>query len=698
MPAALHSLLPWRAWDESSELYVNAGSVGFAVELPPFAGIDAETLGALSGTLADAAPERCTVQVIHWASPRFGAAGARLGRAPQGCGRRAGPDGCAPPRPVRFRGLAAAACGRSALHPLGLPGVRHRLPHGPARPGRGDRARRVPPGAGGHAGVCRSADPPAGAGRAAVIGRRAGRPGSWRLPRRRNRTPAAALGAARSPPRTVHRPRPRAHGPSDRPRLPSPRRGPRRGPRRRLRRYRRAGSQRHRLPGGLARLARQRADRRLPPRLHATRLPGADLPYRGHGRRGRRREGVSQIRPRHPAGRNRPRQIPAGAAREGARLAGGDGADQGRREAGPGLLHGGGLRPVGRAGRGRAGGARHLSRPGLAGERRALHAAALLAGLPAHGVRRRPRSRPRTHGPDEDAAHLVGGQSRAVARRVAGAAHEPRQSARSLPHRPARPARLLVALRQRGRQLQRGGHRQVGLRQVGADAGAGDGADRRRRRGRGDRRRALVPAHRGGIGRRLHRLRQGPGLPQPLRHDRRRDRRARRRLQGRVLRHARRRHRPHGAAKGRNRRYRGGADRRGHCRCLGRGRQRCRSRIGTEEPRSPLRPARRRHGNFARPLVPGRGDGPALFRLERPRPGERSDGVRARRAQGARRRPGRRADAGGLPRDPAHVSRPPDQGRRRSSSTRPGTCSPARTRRRSSKAPRDAPGSIAARS
>ena len=74
MPAALHALLPWRAFDESSELYVNAGSTGFVVELPPFAGIDAETLGAFAGTLADAAPERCTVQVIHWASPRFGAA------------------------------------------------------------------------------------------------------------------------------------------------------------------------------------------------------------------------------------------------------------------------------------------------------------------------------------------------------------------------------------------------------------------------------------------------------------------------------------------------------------------------------------------------------------------------------------------------------------------------------------------------
>ncbi len=74
MPAPLVELLPWRAFDERGELYVNAGSVGFVLELPPFAGIDAETLGALAGTLADAAPERCALQVIHWASPRFGAA------------------------------------------------------------------------------------------------------------------------------------------------------------------------------------------------------------------------------------------------------------------------------------------------------------------------------------------------------------------------------------------------------------------------------------------------------------------------------------------------------------------------------------------------------------------------------------------------------------------------------------------------
>ncbi len=89
MPPPLHELLPWRAWDPASELYVNARSCGFVLELPPFAGIDAETLGALSGTLADAAPEHCTIQVIHWASPRFGAPLAAWAAARDGGGARA---------------------------------------------------------------------------------------------------------------------------------------------------------------------------------------------------------------------------------------------------------------------------------------------------------------------------------------------------------------------------------------------------------------------------------------------------------------------------------------------------------------------------------------------------------------------------------------------------------------------------------
>ncbi len=114
VPAALNGLLPWRAFDEASELYVNASSVGFAIEIPPFAGIDAETLGALSGTLADAAPERCTVQVIHWASPRFGAALDAWG-APR---RNAGPVQAAM-RERRERLLSHA--GWRALHSGGPP-------------------------------------------------------------------------------------------------------------------------------------------------------------------------------------------------------------------------------------------------------------------------------------------------------------------------------------------------------------------------------------------------------------------------------------------------------------------------------------------------------------------------------------------------------------------------------------------------
>ena len=74
MPAPLVELLPWRAWDESGEFYVNEGGLGFVLEIPPFAGVDEGTLDALAGTLADSAPERSVVQVIHWTSPRYGQA------------------------------------------------------------------------------------------------------------------------------------------------------------------------------------------------------------------------------------------------------------------------------------------------------------------------------------------------------------------------------------------------------------------------------------------------------------------------------------------------------------------------------------------------------------------------------------------------------------------------------------------------
>ena len=135
--------------------------------------------------------------------------------------RGARTDGLGPPRPAGPRRLAAPAWRGTALHPLGLPGVRHRLPGRRSRSGHGDRSRRVPARARRHAGVGRGADPPAGAGRAAVIGGRAHvAPDIGGLPRRRHRTPAAPLGAARPAARTVHRSGTGALGPSDRPHLP----------------------------------------------------------------------------------------------------------------------------------------------------------------------------------------------------------------------------------------------------------------------------------------------------------------------------------------------------------------------------------------------------------------------------------------------------------------------------------------------
>ena len=220
MPAALHALLPWRAWDETSELYVNAASIGFVVELPPFAGIDAEALGALAGTLADAAPERCTIQVIHWASPRFGAASRAWAEPRAGAGGALARMGARRSDLLSPGGWRRLHAGGPPFTPLGLPGVRDRLPRRCARPGPGDRARRVPPGARRHPRLGGRRHPPAGAGRTAVAGGRADRARCFRFSRRRNGAPRPALVAARSDPRAVRRARPRAHRGAHRPHLP----------------------------------------------------------------------------------------------------------------------------------------------------------------------------------------------------------------------------------------------------------------------------------------------------------------------------------------------------------------------------------------------------------------------------------------------------------------------------------------------
>ena len=51
--AALVELLPWRAFDERGELYVNAGSIGFVIEIPPFACQSALKIDPLSACKID---------------------------------------------------------------------------------------------------------------------------------------------------------------------------------------------------------------------------------------------------------------------------------------------------------------------------------------------------------------------------------------------------------------------------------------------------------------------------------------------------------------------------------------------------------------------------------------------------------------------------------------------------------------------
>ena len=308
MPPPLHELLPWRAWDERSELYVNAGSHGFVLELPPFAGIDDETLGGLAGTLADAAPERCTIQIVHWASPRFGAPlSAWAGARGEAGGVRAAMAG------LRLRLFEEA--GWRPLHPGGppftcndfrvflaacLPG----LP-GPASETALASFRRALEGTLASSGAtARRLEPDALLMLAAEIaapdipGFADGgleRPMRRWSPRDPIHIQCAAPGRALSVAPTglvFHHPDgSRRGGPGD---------------------CRRAGALGAGLPRGLAGLARQRPDRRLPPRLPAGGLPGADRAHHHDRRGGRRRARLPQIRPGHPAGRHRHRQIPAG--------------------------------------------------------------------------------------------------------------------------------------------------------------------------------------------------------------------------------------------------------------------------------------------------------------------------------------------------------------------------------------------------
>lgn len=69
---ALIGLLPYRAYDAATGLYVNAGSCGFMLEISPLVGTSEEAIRHLTAAFSDNMPDHSSLQVMLWASPRIG--------------------------------------------------------------------------------------------------------------------------------------------------------------------------------------------------------------------------------------------------------------------------------------------------------------------------------------------------------------------------------------------------------------------------------------------------------------------------------------------------------------------------------------------------------------------------------------------------------------------------------------------------
>ncbi|MEM9838010.1 MAG: type IV secretion system protein TraC [Pseudomonadota bacterium] len=69
----LTELLPYRLYSEDDDLYLNAHSTGWVLEVVPLLGADETVVAVLSEMLSDGIPDGAYLQIISWASPRVGA-------------------------------------------------------------------------------------------------------------------------------------------------------------------------------------------------------------------------------------------------------------------------------------------------------------------------------------------------------------------------------------------------------------------------------------------------------------------------------------------------------------------------------------------------------------------------------------------------------------------------------------------------
>ena len=70
--AELSAFLPYRYYDEESELFVNDDGYGFCIEFVPLIGGDQQTLDVLSGVLSLQVPDEVSVQIMLNSSPKVG--------------------------------------------------------------------------------------------------------------------------------------------------------------------------------------------------------------------------------------------------------------------------------------------------------------------------------------------------------------------------------------------------------------------------------------------------------------------------------------------------------------------------------------------------------------------------------------------------------------------------------------------------
>ena len=68
----LSGFLPYRVFEPSQRLYLNARSTGFVLAVAPLVGADERTGDLLGQFFSEGLPPGACVQIVHWASPRIG--------------------------------------------------------------------------------------------------------------------------------------------------------------------------------------------------------------------------------------------------------------------------------------------------------------------------------------------------------------------------------------------------------------------------------------------------------------------------------------------------------------------------------------------------------------------------------------------------------------------------------------------------